>query len=737
MICMFIAIHASVFANHQPASTNQIGEEKYVNRKQLILNTLKEGDVYEHTDPPRALALYEQAANHAISWIDDNSHRKDGSIENIRLLLARSYRYYGIVCSVNGQFAKALDHYNKALDQLELITSQYLLEKPSEWETEKAKSLSAISSVFSRTGNFDQALDYLNQAAILYINKNDSSGHAQILNNMGILYARQIKYPQALENFEKALEIQTALGDREGIFQCLNNISGVYQEMGSYDNAIELLIKSSTIAKEIGSKAYIANTLGNLGVAYSQKGDFDRAMSSFNQAYTNAEFISDYTEMANNLNNMGNIFIKTQKFQTALSYFLQAYDLSQKVENIHLRNTCLNKLGEIYMELGELEKAIFYLEKSASLSLENKLFHQQAHAYRLLHEVYAQTGNFKKAYNYSLLLNNINDSIAQQKNISKTKELEIKFMAGVKQQEIEFLRKNSEIQDLVIKNQKKLTISLITLGLVMLGFVLLIYFRYQQKKKTALQLEKVNDSLLKANEIIADSNHTKDKFFSIITHDLRSPFLGLVGLTDLMVRDLESLEKEELKDYLSLTHRTSQNLFGLLENLLSWARLQTGKLNVQSSNVDSLEVIKEAVEVLENGARLKNIEIQTQASPNLMAWADRNMLLTIVRNLVNNAIKFSHPEKQILVKAAPINSHFIEFKVIDAGVGMTSDQIQDLFVLGKKQSTRGTNNEKGTGLGLILVKEMVELMGGTIAVTSKENEGSTFTFTIPSGKSPR
>lgn len=709
-------------------------QEQYIKEKKAIVEELKIGDSFEHSIPAKAQEHYSRAEEMALDWLKNNPNRSDGSVENIQLLLSRSYRYNGIVFNVSGNSEKALEYLNLALSTLEMINDTSLLEEKGIWVVEKAKVLSVIGNVFSKAGNFEKALEYCQLAEELYSQANDLPGKAQTLNNKGIIYVRRLMYEQALDNFEKSLDIQQKLNNWEGIYQSLNNLSGVYIEMGSFDNAIELMLRALDIARQNGSVAGIAATNGNLGIAYRHKNDLKQALKSFSIAYDQYEKLSDYSGMALMLNNMGEMFLNEKNAEPALSYFERAYKLSLKTEDAHLRNACLNHLGNVYLLTGKPEKAVYYLEEASRIASENKYFHQQANAYRLLHETYAKMGDFQKAYFYSRLHTTINDSISVQKNISATKELEMKFMTGVKQQEIELLKKNAEIQELVLVKQKTLTFGLTAFGIVMLVTSSLFILKYRQKKRIALKLEAANNMLVKANEIIAESNKTKDKFFSIITHDLRSPFLGLVGLTDLMVQDMDNLEKEELRDYLTLTHRTAQNLFSLLENMLSWARLQTGKMVVQASNVNVCELVQEVKDVLENSAKLKEIGIHVQIEGRLYAYADRNMLLTILRNLISNAVKFSFPNQSIDVFAHKLENNQVEIFVKDHGTGISKDRIDKLFQLGQKQSTRGTSNEKGTGLGLVLVKEMIELMGGHIRVESEENKGSVFIFTLPGEK---
>jgi len=250
------------------------------------------------------------------------------------------------------------------------------------------------------------------------------------------------------------------------------------------------------------------------------------------------------------------------------------------------------------------------------------------------------------------------------------------------------------------------------------------------------------DKLQEYNNELKETNASKDKFFSILAHDLKNPFQGLLGFIDLLVEDIDELEKQQVKDYLQNIRSASYQTYSLLENLLEWSRIQTKRAPFQPTVFELSTETDEVFSLLGSSALRKGIKLVSTISPGLFVEADRNMTHSIIQNLVSNAIKFSNSYGKVTVEAfksdspkpgieSPTSRKWLVINVLDNGVGIPEDIIQQLFKLDGQVSMVGTANEPGTGLGLILCKEMVEKNGGRIWVSSEAGKGSTFSFTLP------
>ncbi len=233
------------------------------------------------------------------------------------------------------------------------------------------------------------------------------------------------------------------------------------------------------------------------------------------------------------------------------------------------------------------------------------------------------------------------------------------------------------------------------------------------------------------NEQLRELNTTKDKFFSIIAHDLKGPFNGLLGLTGIMDTTISEMSLEEISKFSRLLRNSAVNLYKLLENLLEWARFQTGTINFIPKELCLSDVFLDAIESIEQRATQKGITLINEIPATQKIFADENMLNCILRNLVSNAIKFTRKDGSIIGRAREVENGMVEISVTDTGVGIRKDILETLFILGQKTGSYGTDDEPSTGLGLILCKDFVEKHSGKIWVESEEDKGSSFYFTVP------
>lgn len=256
--------------------------------------------------------------------------------------------------------------------------------------------------------------------------------------------------------------------------------------------------------------------------------------------------------------------------------------------------------------------------------------------------------------------------------------------------------------------------------------------------------KKAEQELLKSNAELTESNKSKDKFFSILAHDLKNPFQGLLGFIDLLYEDLDELSNAQVKEYLSNVRTASYHTYALLENLLEWSRIQSGKMPFTPSVFNISDEINSVISILDNNATRKEIKLFNEVNPDLMVEADRNMIHSVIQNLITNSIKFSNANGKVVLRSRvpqtythnrnqsdQDNRQWLEISVSDNGIGIPEEILPKLFKLNGQYSQAGTANEPGTGLGLVLCHEMVEKNGGRIWAESIAGQGTTFVFTLP------
>lgn len=248
--------------------------------------------------------------------------------------------------------------------------------------------------------------------------------------------------------------------------------------------------------------------------------------------------------------------------------------------------------------------------------------------------------------------------------------------------------------------------------------------------KKGEEIQQQRDALEKQRKELEVLNSTKDKFFAIIAHDLRNPFSTVLGLSELLAREFENFDADRLKEFINQIYKYSNNTYNLLENLLQWSMMQTGRMPLRPKVVNVFDIVNENIELLRGNASNKGIDLKGPESGEWYIYADINMMTTVVRNLISNAIKFTEQGGIVEIKLEQDN-RFVTVSILDTGVGISATDRNKLFKLDSNPTTIGTGQEKGTGLGLILCKEFVERNGGKIWVESTLGEGTTFYFTSP------
>jgi len=254
--------------------------------------------------------------------------------------------------------------------------------------------------------------------------------------------------------------------------------------------------------------------------------------------------------------------------------------------------------------------------------------------------------------------------------------------------------------------------------------------RQQEVLEQSEELLAQKEILELVNTNLQELNSTKDKFFSIIAHDLKSPFHNIIGFADLLEMSYDNLKNDKRKEYIRLISSSAKSVYNLLENLLNWAKSQTNQLNTDKSEIDLNDIFNETLAVLSESLKNKSISISVVQNTKRKIFADYQMISSIVRNLLNNAIKFTHQDGQINIISNE-KDNMVQVDIIDNGTGISEEVKISLFTVGEFKTTVGTNGEIGSGLGLILCKEFIERNGGKIWVESVRDKGSTFSFTVP------
>ncbi|MFH1051229.1 MAG: tetratricopeptide repeat-containing sensor histidine kinase [bacterium] len=637
----------------------------------------------------------------------------------------------------NNETDSAIVYYKKALQ----------INKENSNTKEIAKSLNNIGSLYIMLAKYGDALKYINELLQVNLILSNKADIAETYGYLGYIHLKLGNYDGALDNYLKELKLREELGSKEEIVKFLTNIGKIYYKINQYTKALEYFQKALTINQEKGNKIEIAKSLSNLGNVYYELKDYKKALSYYhksldftdekqiNTGLTNSEKLSFLKGKAILLNNMGLVYKNLGDYKKALDYCKNSIEIKEEIGDDNNLFYPLTSIAEILLKLEIYDESLKYLSRALDIAEKSNNLMLKKEAHFLIYEVYATTGNFKYALDHHKHYMAIKDSLIQISTNKLISEYQTKMETEKKEQENKALREANSLQ----RNYFLIISALIMLTLVV------TFSRYRSKQKANKLLSEKNaqihqqhqeleymfSKLQAKEEVLSEANATKDKFFSIIAHDLKNPLHAITLSSDLLMSKYDVMNKEQLTGLIKNIHSAGANLSSLLENLLQWSRAQNGKINFAPTAVDLFRIIEENFALLDVFARKKNLVLHSNIEPETYALADSNMLKTIFRNLLSNAIKFSNQDSQVIVDLDDSDMYFYEISVIDRGIGISAEDIAKLFRIDVEHTTIGTSHEKGTGLGLILCKEFIELNGGKIHVESRMNEGSKFVLSLP------
>lgn len=581
------------------------------------------------------------------------------------------------------------------------------------------------NSLVNTPANHDSVQVILNKADLLVSGSADQHLSIEILILKGVNKFNAADYEQAIDYFYQALDRSEQVHDSIQEAKANYNLGKVYNELEEYDESISFFEKSLKTSQTLKDSALVAKIFQNIAISYQNKKDISNALKYNEKANKLAVLIKDTVMIIDVTNNFGTIAYDQQKLDESLSFYRKALDLYRVINDKHGIAFAYNNIGLVYLDKKEYEKSLNYFNKSLALATELDLLDFKGDIYGNLTIYYEQIKDYKKAYYYYDQFNIVHDSLAGEKKHKMISQVQAKYQLQKNNRELEELKNKNQSQQNTINSAKSVQGYLVALALLFVILITATFYLLFKEKKLARELK------LRTEEL-HHLNVSKDKFFSIIAHDLKNPFNVLVSYTSILKTDLQMFSDNELQQIISDLNQAAENGFNLLQNLLLWTRSQTNRIHVFKTNFNLSDIFEQVKSLVELNLLAKNQTLTLNIDQHLTVYADKDMISTILRNLVFNAIKFSSQGAEIVVKAE-LNGSSVRVDVIDSGIGIATENIEKLFMIDDNTTTQGTEGETGTGLGLVICREFIEKNDGSIWVKSKLGEGSAFSFTVPRG----
>jgi signal transduction histidine kinase/Tfp pilus assembly protein PilF len=553
-------------------------------------------------------------------------------------------------------------------------------------------------------------------------------GMAKSLHTLGTGYYLLGNHPLALKYFEQGLQINEKIGDKLGIANSLNNMAIIYSLPEKYPLALEIHQKSLKIREEINHTQGVTVSLNNIGLIYEKQGKYDQALEYYQKSLRLKEQIKDKQGISVSLHNIGQLYEHQQNYDLAYEYYQKSLKIKTDIKDKWGMTYVLNGLALISQHQKNYPKSLEYAQKGLQIAQEIKAIKEISLLSQTLYQTHKLQGNIAKALEYHELFKQSADSVF---NLEKTKiiaRIEANAQIQAQEKQIEILQKNQEISERKRQFQTNLNYIFVGVLVLTLFFIGLVWRARNQAVKARQALAISHKAIQEQAEALDALNHTKDKIFGIIGHDLRSPIGSLDMLLTVLIS--QDLSVEEFMDISGELKSSVEHLNFTLNNLLQWAKTQMEGLHIEPKKFDMERLVNENFNFLNHTALDKNITMQNHIPKATMVWADPNHINLVLRNLISNAIKFT-PKGGNLILQSKLETDFCEIAIRDTGVGMSAENVAKLFNKTTHFTTYGTANEKGTGLGLLLCQEMIEKNGGIIWAESEVGKGTTFKFRLP------
>jgi len=591
-------------------------------------------------------------------------------------------------------------------------------------DTEKQDS--NIQRTLSRIGNYyidnnpAKAIEYLERSAELAKRLNFTLRQANNYYDIGFCYLLKGDFDKALNFYQQSANLYETLKDNHRLANAYMSMGNVFFQSKTLPKADEYYDKAEAIVKQTKDTVQLASLYNERGIMYDQGHRYDSAITFLQKSIDLSKLVHDDAMVTDNLSNLGlsykhkkNTAIALQYFDTVLKRYAAMKDLP--VDNLAV---IYNNIGATQAQAGNYPKAIEAFNKSLGYTNQGSLTTITMENYRNMADMYGDMKDYKQQSIYLIKYHQLKDSIFNTDNKNQLTQLETDYQ--LEKKNISLVKQETETTKQ--KSQRNIFI-IIAIGAALL-LVTLAFF-YRRIRQNNILLQEKNTQINKQKDELQTLNHVKDRLFSIISHDLRNPLVTLNGY--LSLAENTALPEEKKEKFRQQTRQAVSQTSNMLDNLLVWANMQIKDTKPAITNINVEDCIDDAISVAKAQALQKNILINKNILATVAA-ADHNIIEIALRNIITNAVKYSQANGNITVSSFSDQLHtFISVK--DDGIGMSSEKIEELLH-NEAESKPGTQREKGSGLGLFLVKELLQKINATLLIESEEGRGSNFTIQL-------
>lgn len=588
--------------------------------------------------------------------------------------------------------------------------------------------------------DYHNALDHFNKSRKIYEGLGDSLGIAKVSNSIGVIEIKRGNYRTGLISSIAAIKIFESQNLYDDLSSAYNNLADAYYNTKQYDKALEFNLKALNVRTRLQDSAGMKLSTKNIAVLYSKRKEHRKAIEYYEKALELLNPDTDQSLRGEILPRMGEEYLKFNQYDKAASYLLEGLSYNRETNNKEGILRALNSIGHLNLQKKNTKIAESQILEAHKIAINSENSEELLKNYHLLMSLDSMKGKYQSAYKWQreyfslkhkLEIENLPKIPTNLDSLEETIALEKKeTMAKATFEDAKSIHTDQ------VQNLKFLSYALVAAFLMALTFLLLIHLKRkssiqytQELEEKNVQIQLQNEAMIAQKRDLEEINNVKDRLFSIVSHDLKDSISSIKGFLDLLKDD--SISKKEFDDLIPELSENANNASMLLFNLLNWSKSQMQNLKPEPELFNIQDIFQSKIALVDQKIEQKRI-VLIDESQRQMVYADKSMVEIIIQNLLTNAVKFSRVGDIITISSKESNGKVL-ICVEDTGVGISKENLRKLFQ-NNNFTTIGTKNEKGTGLGLTICKELVDLNHGQIWVESTENVGTKFFVELPKSR---
>lgn len=589
-----------------------------------------------------------------------------------------------------------------------------------------ARTYHQLGRLHRKQNNPSSAIAHYLVAGDKYKQLDKTDQAVEVYHEVAELYRNQNHFLKALEYARQARQMASEIENDSLVAVSAFHMGRIYQEMGHRQEAEESFQIALQLFKRYEKNELLAEMYHHMAELQEQQGQIGQSLDLHQQAQAIRSEIGDSSGLVDTYYQLGQLFATRDDVSLAIDHHQQAADISQKLNNPVEAAQNYIQIGELYAKKNEHQQALDYVNQAMDIANEYNALEVKVKAMKVAATSHFGRGNIETGLKLREQLEQLQDSLEDLEQRQRRRNLVMQLRTQQKVDSLEALQVAHEKQKARLEREHFLLIIAIVVAVALVVILLLLYNRYNYRREQENILRDKNKKLEDLNARLEALNEEKNEILQTVTHDMKNPLSGIIGLADMAVTDPDSLSRDELLEFMEQIEQSAQNMNTMVTRLLDVRAIESGDKDLELEPQDAAEVLREVVQGNKQRADEKGLEIVLpEQEPGSVVWGDRTAMKRVLDNLVSNAVKYSPADKKIFLSLYNVDGH-TRIEVQDQGPGIRPEERSKLFSKFGRLSSTPTSGEHSTGLGLYIAKQLTEQMDGEIGCESESGEGATF-----------